>query len=183
MCKEDRIFITIKHRNSCISIWEKVSCFITEEDNPIKIAKEYRKRIADHPSDYGYIRDHPRIPPSHFVWAIFKNLDDEKPFLHSPNWEKKSMDELIKELKKQFPNEDELNILGVYMITKLQEKLVSYKESNLSRLNHWKGFGKEYKNKTINTYFLVNPDDEGEEFLTKYLEKHLSFIDPLTKEI
>jgi hypothetical protein len=43
---------------------------------------------AARPEDYGYVRNHPKIPPSHFVWAIFKTLYDEKPFLKSPNWEK-----------------------------------------------------------------------------------------------
>jgi len=76
------------------------------------------------------------------------------------------MEEMIEQLKKEFPDEEEINILGVYMIIKLQSIIPNYQESNLSRLNNWKRFNSSAKWQTFSA-FLIMFKEEREEFLKK----------------
>ncbi len=74
-----KIYITVGHRFSNIPIPNKVLYFIDTDDKcrtEIKCAKLLRKSEADGRN----------IKPSELYWAIFDNLDDEKPRISSKNY-------------------------------------------------------------------------------------------------
>jgi hypothetical protein len=77
--RDGTFFVTIRHQNSGIPVFDKVEIFVSAGDNMTKIAKRLRLDACS--------RYTPRLMrPSILSWAIFWNVDDREPMLKSTNW-------------------------------------------------------------------------------------------------
>jgi hypothetical protein len=87
--KAKKIYITVGHRFSSIPNQNKVKFLVLPEwETETKVAKKFRKKCAEKPQIYlGFTGENQKaFKPSELYWAIFDNLDDEKPRISSKNY-------------------------------------------------------------------------------------------------
>jgi hypothetical protein len=77
--RDGTFFVTIRHQNSGIPVFDKVEIFVSAGDNMTKIAKRLRLDAC-----YRYT---PRLMrPSVLAWAIFWDASGKEILLKSDNW-------------------------------------------------------------------------------------------------
>lgn len=77
--RDASLFVSVRHQNSNVNIFNMVEVSVSRGDNVTKIAKKLRLDACE--------RYTPRLErPSVLAWAVFFNADDATPFLKSENW-------------------------------------------------------------------------------------------------
>jgi hypothetical protein len=80
------IFVTIGHRFSTIPMANKVAILVFEDETETKVAKKFRKKLADKPQFHGYSSNTKSFKPSELYWAIFDSPKEDKPRIKSDNY-------------------------------------------------------------------------------------------------
>ena len=82
------ILVSVGHP-FCKNVMQNKAIVSAEEGKEIQAAKAIRKEVAENAGQFGF-RDTQgnalTFKPSELYWAIFLNLDDEKPYKHSDNY-------------------------------------------------------------------------------------------------
>lgn len=77
--RDANLFVSVRHQNSNVNIFNMVEVFVSRGDNVTKIAKKLRLDACE--------RYTPRLMrPSVLAWAVFDSTHSKEPILKSSNW-------------------------------------------------------------------------------------------------
>lgn len=81
MPEMSKVFITVKLPNETHPFYDKVRTDIDKESDARHYAKSLRLEACKF-----QVRRYGKRTPSQFAWAVYRNVDDNAPYLTSANW-------------------------------------------------------------------------------------------------